>query len=153
MQVGDNSDAVLLVDVFQGVHDDLRVQRIKRGDRLVGEDDLRLLDERAGDGDALLLAAGHLAGDVLHAIGETDAREQAAGALQAQGVDQLAPQVAHGRTVDQQHALVVEPDATVAGAEEERLGQVGQGGRLPLLEMGAVAAPKHGPGLAGHFSQ
>ena len=34
------------------------VARIERGDRLVGEQDLRLLHERAGDRDALLLPAG-----------------------------------------------------------------------------------------------
>jgi hypothetical protein len=81
------------------------------------------------------------------------AREQAAGAVDAQRVDQLAAQVAHGRAVPQQHALVVQPDAAVAGREEQRLGEVGQRGRLAVVEVGAVAAPQHRAGLAGDFGE
>ena len=39
---------------------------------LVGEDDGRAVDERAGDGDALALAAGELVGLVVHAGFEAD---------------------------------------------------------------------------------
>ena len=81
------------------------------------------------------------------------AREQAARAVDAQRVDQLAPQVAHRRRVPQQHALVVEPDAAVAGREEQRLGQVGQGRRQALDEMRAVAAAQHRAGLARHLGK
>ena len=39
---------------------------------LVGEEELRFGDERAGEGDALLLAAGEFAGAVVGAVGEFD---------------------------------------------------------------------------------
>jgi hypothetical protein len=58
VQVGDDGDAVAQVDVAQRVHDDLGVERVERGDRLVGEDHLGLLHQGAGNGHALLLAAG-----------------------------------------------------------------------------------------------
>src|SRR5438477_8874503 len=47
---------------------------ISRG--LVGHDDLRIGDDRARDGDALLLAAGELAGSVVGAIREVDQLER-----------------------------------------------------------------------------
>ena len=50
------------VDAQKRVHHDLGVARVERGDRLVGEDDVRLLHQRAGDRDALLLTAGELVG-------------------------------------------------------------------------------------------
>ena len=40
--------------------------------RLVGEQHRRLVGERAGDGHALLLAAGKLVGRVVAALGEAD---------------------------------------------------------------------------------
>ena len=40
--------------------------------RLVGEDDRRLAGQRAGHGDALLLAAGQLARPVLQPVAQTD---------------------------------------------------------------------------------
>ncbi len=69
------------------------------------------------------------------------AREQAAGALDAQRVDQLTAQLAEGRAVDELHALVVEPDATVARGEEHAFRQVRQGGDAFAAEMFAVGAP------------
>ena len=60
--VGDEEvgEAELLLQVFQQV-DDLRLNRdVKRGDRLVGDDEVWLDGERAGDADALPLAAGEL---------------------------------------------------------------------------------------------
>ena len=57
VQVGDDGDAVAQIDVLQRIHHHLCVHRIERGDRLVGEDHFRLLHQRTGDCDALLLAA------------------------------------------------------------------------------------------------
>ena len=52
--------AELLLEVVHEV-DDLRLDRhVERGDRLVGHDQLRLEGQRAGDADALPLAAGEL---------------------------------------------------------------------------------------------
>ena len=51
--------------------------RVEVAGRLVGEDDGGLVDQRAGDRDALLLAARELRGLVAAAVAEPDAREQA----------------------------------------------------------------------------
>ena len=60
MKIAKHRDAKMLVDAQQRIHNDLGVAWIERGDRLVGENDVGLLHQRAGDGDALLLAAGEL---------------------------------------------------------------------------------------------
>ena len=52
--------------------------RVERAGRLVGEDDLGPGDERAGDRDALLLAAGELGGPVAQAVAEPDAGDDLA---------------------------------------------------------------------------
>src|SRR3954463_10158877 len=61
---------------FQHLVDHLRIER--RG-RLVEEHDLRPHGERAGDGDALLLSAGKLAGILLRLLGDANAFEQVHG--------------------------------------------------------------------------
>ena len=76
--------AELLLQVFQQV-DDLRLNRhVERRDRLVGDDEVRVRRERAGDADALALAAGEL---VRVAVGEvrveTDRLQQLLDALVA----------------------------------------------------------------------
>ena len=45
---------------------------------LVGQDDFRIVDQRAGNGHALLLAAGELRGQVMRAIGQADPIERRA---------------------------------------------------------------------------
>ena len=47
--------------------------------RLVGEDDLRARAQRAGDGDALLLAAGELRREMIGAMRQADLGQQARG--------------------------------------------------------------------------
>ena len=54
---------------------------VSRG--LVGEDDRRIVDQSARDGDALALAAGELVGLVHHARFQADIGERLLGALQA----------------------------------------------------------------------
>jgi hypothetical protein len=49
------------------LHDHARALGVERGDRLVAQDDLGVLDQGAGDADALLLSAGKL---VCAAVGE-----------------------------------------------------------------------------------
>ena len=80
MQVAQDGDAEVPVDALQRVHHHAGVARIERGDRLVGQDDVGLLHQRAGDRHALLLATrqgvgalGGQAGDVeLLQRGESD---------------------------------------------------------------------------------
>ena len=57
---------------LQDLHDLARGRRVERAGRLVGEQDLGPRDQRAGDRDALLLAARELARQVLGAVGEAD---------------------------------------------------------------------------------
>ena len=62
VQIADDRDAEVLVDAQQRIHDDLGVARVERRDGLVRQDQLRLLHQRAGDRDALLLSAGQRVG-------------------------------------------------------------------------------------------
>jgi hypothetical protein len=66
---------------------------------LVGEKQARAVEERAGDGDALGLAAGELAGGVAEALRKADATEEVA---RARGV--LGPQGA-GKTTREEDVL------------------------------------------------
>ena len=51
-------------------------ERVERTERLVGQQQLRVADQRAGQRDALLLAAGQLVGPRLLAAGEADLGER-----------------------------------------------------------------------------
>ena len=57
VQVGDDHAPVFLVDPAQRLHDHLRIHRVERGNRLVGEGDPRVLPQRPGNRHALLLTA------------------------------------------------------------------------------------------------
>ena len=72
----DERDAVLAGEIEQDGHDFRAVVGVEVARRLVGEEDFRLVDDRAGDGDALLLATGKLGGKVVGAIAETDTLER-----------------------------------------------------------------------------
>src|SRR5262244_846434 len=58
MQRDEDGDAVLAVHVGKNVHDPTRGGGVERSDRLVRDQKLGALHQRAGDGGALLLAAG-----------------------------------------------------------------------------------------------
>ena len=77
VQVGDDGDALLVVDGLQRVHDDLGVARVERGDRFVGEDDAGLLHQRPRDGDALLLSAGQRLRPLRRGLRDVEALEGA----------------------------------------------------------------------------
>ncbi|MOA67480.1 hypothetical protein D3C78_1946820 [compost metagenome] len=59
---------------------------------------------------------------------ETHAHEQAARALHAHGVHQFLAQRAKRRGVDQDHALLVEPDRAFLHGKAQAAGKVGQPG-------------------------
>jgi len=63
-------------DLFPGV-------LVQVAGRLVGQQHARLLDQRAGDGDPLLLAARQRRGQVPDPVGEADISERAGGAVAA----------------------------------------------------------------------
>ncbi len=118
----------MAVDVLQRVHHDLGVARVERGDGLVGQHDVGLLDQGAGDGDALLLAAGQglgaLAGHPRHV--EAFERRQGLGLLV------VAPHLQE--RAGRRH---------VEGAAHHDVGQhVEAAGEIELLEdHGAAGAP------------
>ena len=53
---------VLAVELAEELHDLVAGLRVEVAGGLVGQDQLRVVDQRAGDGHALLLAAGQLVG-------------------------------------------------------------------------------------------
>ena len=84
--VGDEQigEAELLLQVLQQV-DDLRLDRdVERRDRLVADQQLGLDGERAGDADALALAAGEFVREAAHVVG-----------LQAHRLEELHDAVFH----------------------------------------------------------
>src|SRR5215213_5677268 len=66
----DERDASLAVEALEDVHHLDRGARVERARRLVGEDELRVVDERARNRHALLLAARELVRVVLLAPGQ-----------------------------------------------------------------------------------
>ena len=66
--VGDHANGgALCVEILEKVHDRFAVLGIQVSGRLVGEEDAWTAGQGAGDCNALLLAPGKLAGQVLHA--------------------------------------------------------------------------------------
>ena len=77
--MGDHDDGhAVVVELLEHAHDLDAGARIQVAGGLVGEEERRLVDEGAGDGDALLLAAGELVGQVVGAVGKADLRRGSA---------------------------------------------------------------------------
>ena len=71
--VGDHDDRLAgVVQLAQHFHDLLAGGRVEVAGRLVGQDDVGIVDQRPGDGHALLLAAGELGGPVVDPIAQAD---------------------------------------------------------------------------------
>jgi len=72
--VGDlkDRDSFFLVDALEKFHNRGACLTVEVSDRLVGQEDAGVRDDCACDGDALLLAAGELAGEVFSPVAETD---------------------------------------------------------------------------------
>ena len=90
----------------------LGVARVERGDRLVGQDDLRLLHQRAADRHALLLAAGQMVGAARreHCHIELIQRgERDAAILARPGLQRGAPERRVGQPAEQHVVQHVEP--------------------------------------------
>ena len=105
---------------LQRVHHDLRVHRVEAGDGFVGEDDLRVLHQRAGDGDALLLAARQRLGPFRGLFGDAEAVEDVE-RLQDVGA---GPEVEHR----------LQGGAAVQDAVQDVRGHVHPGHEVELLE-------------------
>ena len=102
----------------------------------------RLAGHRAGDGDALLLTAGELAGQVLRAVRHADLLERrhhallALGRLHAAIGERQLDVLVDGQVADQVEALEDEPDLAVADARP--LGERQVGDRLAVEHVVAV---------------
>ena len=57
----------------QQFHDRIAVSGVEISDRLVCENDCRIIDQSPRNGDTLLFSAGHLAGQMIHPMAQTDA--------------------------------------------------------------------------------
>ena len=77
VQVAQHGDAVAPVDVAQRIHHQPGIHRIERGDRLIGQQDARLLHQRPRDRDALLLAARQRVGPVQRHFGDSQPIQRA----------------------------------------------------------------------------
>src|SRR5262245_39068140 len=75
--VRDDNDAAVWLGghATEDLHHFRAVLAVQSGSRLVADDQLGVVDESAGDGDALLLAAGKHVGPMMHAFAETDSVE------------------------------------------------------------------------------
>ena len=71
----DDDGRALLVDAFEQLHDADGVLVVEVAGRLIGDQDLRSVDQCAGDGRTLLLAAAQLARVGIVLVAETDALE------------------------------------------------------------------------------
>src|SRR5688500_10572246 len=146
--MGDDDDGVAFGgQLVQQRHHLAAALRVERAGRLVGEDDLAAVHERARDGHALLLAAGELARPVAEALAEPEHAEQPLGARaplggghagvhrrhldvarRARGGDQvvaleheaegLAPQPRQLVAAERRHVLAVEEVLAAAGPVE-----------------------------------
>jgi hypothetical protein len=72
----DNGDTLLLVEPLEHAQDLLAGARVEVTRGLVGEEDQRTVDERAGNGHTLLLPAGQLGRLVVYAFGQAYKLEQ-----------------------------------------------------------------------------
>src|SRR5258708_37102055 len=74
--VSDHHDGTaLLVEFAQEAQDELFVLRVEVACGFVGQNDARIVNQGAGDADALLLSAGKLRGQMMRAIGEPNTGE------------------------------------------------------------------------------
>ena len=84
--VGDDEDGVADgMQVIEEGHDLVAGLGVEVPGGLVGEDDGGVIDQGAGDGDALALSAGELVGLVVHARAEADGLEDGLGTGDALG--------------------------------------------------------------------
>ena len=109
------------VQLAEHLHDLLAGRAVEVAGGLVGQEDRGLVDQRAGDGDALALAARQLVGPVVHAVAQADPaaaprwRGSRRSLRRDAGVDQRQLDVVERRGAGQQvERLEDEPDLLVA---------------------------------------
>ena len=76
----DHDDEAVARDLLENFHDLHARLGVQRAGRLVRQQNVRVVDEGAGDGDALHLAAGHLVWPLVQLIAEADLLQHGNGA-------------------------------------------------------------------------
>ena len=134
--VGDHDDGVALaVKILEKVGDDGLVGGVEVSGGLVGKKDRGVVDKRAGDADALLLASGELAGEVRDTVAETDALERGAGfSLVGHGVEVLREHHVFKRGEIRDQVELLKDEADLAGAEAVHLGGR-HGGEVDVVDL------------------
>ena len=126
----DHDDEAVFGDLFQDLHHLHARLAVERAGRLVGEQNVRIVDERPRDGDALHLAARHLVRLFVELIAEANALKRPDRALAALALAHARERerqlhVAQHRLVrDQIIALEDEADGVVAVAVPVGVGKV-----------------------------
>jgi hypothetical protein len=137
----------------QGVHHDLRIARVERGDRLIGQHHLGFLQQGAADRDALLLPAGERVGALQRGRRQVEAVEAADrhgpllrrehlqqggdGAHHARAVVQPADQDV-GQHVQPLHQVELLEDHGAVGAPPAQRGAAERRDVLPAIQDAAV---------------
>ncbi len=126
----DHDDELVFGDLLEDLHDLHGGLGVQRAGGLVGKEDVRVVDQGAGNGHALHLAAGHLIGLLVELIGEADLLQRLRGAAAAlRGGDARECQ----RELDVgEHALVRDE---VIGLEDEADGVVAVGVPVAVAEV------------------
>ncbi len=118
--MGDHDDETVVRDLGEKRHHLFACRGIERARGLVGEQDLRVVDERASDGDALHLSTRELVRPLADVIAEADLRERVYCTLPALGAGDAREREGefhvreHGLVRDEVVALKDEADAIVA---------------------------------------
>lgn len=105
--------------------------RVEVAGGFVGDDERRVGDEGAGDGDALFLAAGELPGEVTHPVAQADEFEGGFNVLPAFATGQAGEEEREfdvfegGQYRDEVESLEDETDVVVAPFRELGFGEVG----------------------------
>jgi len=121
-------------DLFEDAGDVLGVGLVEVSGGFVGEEHVWIIGQRAGDGDALLFAAGEVGGAAVGFFGEADLMEQVAGAGGAVAAGILA-ELEHGEhdvflrgeLGQQEVELEDEADGLVADGREGGVGHLEEG--------------------------
>ena len=134
--VGDEDDGVALgVEIVEESHDLFAGFGVEVSGGLVGKNDGGVIDEGAGDGDALALSAGELVWLVHHAGAEVDGFKDRLGACGAFGCG--------GAIVDERQLDVVKGGGAgeeVEGLEDEAYLLVADTGEFVVVEFGDVVS-------------
>ena len=128
--MGDHDDEPVAGDLRQQVHDLHRGGGVQRPGGLVGQDDLGVVDQGAGDGHALHLPAGQLGGALADVIGQPHPLQRLQGAVAALGARNAGQ--GQGELDIGQDALVVDE---VVGLEDEVDAVVVVGVLVPVAEV------------------